>query len=83
MPMPSAARLSWLQVARTSLAQPEIRQVHVVGTPRLRVEQHVGRLDVAMHQPGRQQKEMRSVVKSGFQRVRTTSTWGFTASRAG
>ena len=35
------------------LAQPEIRQVHVIGPPGPRVQQHVGRLDIPVHQPRR------------------------------
>ncbi len=35
------------------LAQPEVRQVHVIGAARPRIDQHVGRLDVAVDQPGR------------------------------
>ncbi len=35
------------------LAQPEVRQVHVIGPPGPRVHQHVRRLDIAVHQPGR------------------------------
>ena len=35
-----------------AFGQPEIREVHVIGPTGPRVHQHVGRLDITVHQPG-------------------------------
>ena len=51
-------------VAQRSLAQPEIRQVHVIGPSGPRVHQHVGRLHVTVHQPGR----VRGIQRRGHRR---------------